>query len=204
MLEQSDGHSQFEELARAALLEITPASTIGAYAGEKDEGGGAVSVLFESSMPGYPGWQWVVSIAHVEGSEPTVLETELMPAEGALLAPDWVPWSDRLADYKAAQESAEGASPDVDADDDDTVDEDSDDLDDDDDEDLDDEDLDDEADEDDVLGNDVLHGGDLDGVDIDDLDDLDDLDEAAESDDDDDDDDDDDFDDDDDEQEKSY
>jgi hypothetical protein len=197
MLEQSDAHSQYEELALAALLEITPASTIGAYAGEKDEGGGAISVLFESSMPGYPGWQWVVSIAHVEGSEPTVLETELMPAEGALLAPDWVPWSDRLADYKAAQESAEGASTDIDDDeDDDTADDDSDDEDDD----LDDDELDDEPDEDDVLGNDVLHGGDLDGVDIDDLDDLDDLDDAAEGDDDDDDFDDDD----DDEQEKSY
>ncbi|MCU1439313.1 MAG: hypothetical protein JWP85_310 [Rhodoglobus sp.] len=199
MPEQSDARSQFEDLARGALLEITPASTIGEYAGEKDEGGGAVSVLFESSMPGYPGWQWVVSIAHVEGSEPTVLETELMPADGALLAPDWVPWSDRLADYKAAQESADGASPDVDDDaddDDDTADDDSDD----DDDDLDDDDLDDEPDEDDVLGNDVLHGGDLDGVDIDDLDDLDDLDDAAEGDDDDDDD----FDDDDDEQEKSY
>ena len=32
-----------------------------------------------------------------------MLETELMPGDGALLAPDWVPWADRLEEYKAAQ-----------------------------------------------------------------------------------------------------
>ncbi len=154
--------SPYEDLARGALLEITGAETIGAYAGQVDEGNGAVSVLFDSAQPGYPGWRWTVSIAHVEGEDPTVLETELMPSEGALLAPDWVPWSDRLADYKAAQELAGGASDE--ADDDDDPDDDDDIADDESD------DEDDELDEDDVLGNDVLHGGDLDGVDIDDPD----------------------------------
>jgi hypothetical protein len=198
MPEQAEAH-RYEDLARTALLEITSAATIGDYAGEQDEGDGAVSVLFESSMPGYPGWQWTVSIAQVEGSEPTVLEAELMPADGALLAPDWVPWSDRLADYKAAQEAAEGTGAETDElddadEDDDLADEDSDDEDDDlEDDDLD-EDSDEDPDEDDILGNDVLHGGDLDGVDIDDLD---------EESDDDEDDEDDDFDDED-EQEKSY
>jgi hypothetical protein len=153
----------FEELARGALLEITPASTVGDYVGTTDEGDGVVSILFASAQPGYPDWRWTVSIAQVEGAEPTVLEAELMPAEGALLAPDWVPWSDRLAEYKAAQASA-GEAEDDDSEDD--PDDDSDD--DDDDDESDDEDS--ELDEDDVLGNDVLHGGDLDGVDIDDAD----------------------------------
>ena len=129
--------ARYEELARGALLEITGEATIGAYAGEVEDGG-ATSVLFESKLAGYPGWRWTVAVAEVEGQEPTVLEAELMPAEGALLAPDWVPWSDRLAEYKAAQEALEA---DAETDDDD--------------------------DEDDVLGSDVLHGGDLDGVDID-------------------------------------
>jgi hypothetical protein len=171
---------QFEELARGALLEITPASTVGGYVGTTDEGDGIVSVLFASAQPGYPDWKWTVSIAQVPGEEPTVLEVELMPAEGALLAPDWVPWSDRLADYKAAQEHASESSDDSD--------DDSDESDDDDEDDEDESDSDEELDEDDVLGNDVLHGGDLDGVDIDDLD-------TDESDDDDDDDFDDDADD---------
>lgn len=186
---------RYEELARAALLEITPAETIGAYSGETDEGNGAVSVLFDSVQPGYPGWKWTVSIAQVPGEEPTVLEAELMPGEGALLAPDWVPWSDRLAEYKAAQDTAGGAE----AEDSDEDDVDPDDILDDDDE-LNDEidDDDDELDEDDVLGNDVLHGGDLDGVDIDDPD------EADDEDDDFDDEDDAPFGDEDDEAEKTY
>jgi len=182
---------RFEELARGALLEITPASTVGEYVGETDEGDGIVSVLFASAQPGYPDWKWTVSIAQVPGEEPTVLEVELMPAEGALLAPDWVPWSDRLAEYKAAQENAAPEDDSEESDDDDEDESDDDDESDDEDDDSED---DDELDEDDVLGNDVLHGGDLDGVDIDDLD----TDESE------DDDSDDDFDDDDEEVDRTY
>ena len=156
---------RFEDLARTALLEITSASTVGEWVGETDEGDGIVSVLFASAQPGYPDWKWTVSVAQVPGEEPTVLEVELMPAEGALLAPDWVPWSDRLAEYKAAQENAAPEDDSDESDDDDDSDDDADDEDDDEPDDSD-----DDLDEDDVLGNDVLHGGDLDGVDIDDLD----------------------------------
>ncbi|MGZ0211729.1 MAG: DUF3027 domain-containing protein, partial [Actinomycetales bacterium] len=102
-------NSQYEKLARGALLEITTDAAIGALVGEQVEGDGIVSVLFASALPGYPGWNWTVSVAHVEGEEPTILEAELMPAEGALLSPDWVPWSERLAEYKAAQAAAEAA-----------------------------------------------------------------------------------------------
>ena len=114
-----------------------------------------------------------MSIATLDGMEPSVLEVELMPGEGALLSPDWVPWIDRLAEYEAAQEAL-GASDGEPIDGtelaelDDSADNDSDDeRDDDDDE--------DDDDDDDDLDNDVLHGGDLDGVDIDgvDIDDLD-------------------------------
>ena len=189
---------QYEDLARGALLEITPAATVGDLVARTDEGDGVVSLLFASTQPGYPDWRWTVSVAHVEGEEPTVLEAELMPAEGALLAPDWVPWSERLAEYKAAQEAA-GVDDESEAAGE--SDEESDDEDDDDDLDDDESDEDDELDEDDVLGNDVLHGGDLDGVDIDDLDGESD----EESDEDDsDDDDDDDFDDDDEESDRTY
>jgi hypothetical protein len=94
------------DLGRAALLEITTADTVGDNAGSIDEGEGVVSVHFETTLAGYPGWHWTVSIARVNGEEPSVLETELLPGEGALLAPDWTPWVDRLADYRAAQEAA--------------------------------------------------------------------------------------------------
>ena len=163
------------EVAYAALTEITPVETIGDPAGEVSEGDGVVSVLFECALPGYPGWKWTVSVASLPDAEPSVLEVELMPGEGALLSPDWVPWSDRLAEYKAAQlaageevESDDDDIDDIDSDDesdeDDTADDDADDESDDDDEDDDD----DDDDDDHVIH--VVHGGDVDGIDIDELD----------------------------------
>ncbi|MFT4124462.1 MAG: DUF3027 domain-containing protein [Microbacteriaceae bacterium] len=101
-------------LARAALLEITAEDAVGADAGEREEGDGVVSYLFECRLPGYPGWRWTVSVATAVPAEgdaagnpvSSVLEAELLPGDGALLAPDWVPWSVRLAEWKAAQAAA--------------------------------------------------------------------------------------------------
>ncbi|KQM38477.1 DUF3027 domain-containing protein [Microbacterium sp. Leaf203] len=146
------------DLALAALQEITPASTVGPAAGYTAEDDGAVSLRFHTRLAGYPGWFWTVSVAVVDDSEPTVLEVELLPGDGALLAPDWVPWATRLAEYQAAQAAA-------------AVDDDSDDDDEDaDDDDSDDEDSDDEDDSDDEEPKARFHAGDLDGVDIDELD----------------------------------
>ncbi|MDF2562540.1 MAG: primase [Microbacterium sp.] len=161
------------DLALAALGEITPASTVGPAAGYLIEEDGSVSLRFENRLAGYPGWYWTVTVAQVDDEEPTVLELELLPGDGALLAPEWVPWAERLAEYRAHQvelaeaaAAAGGENGDADAvggddaleDDDDAL-EDDDDLDDD----LDDDDDDDRA-------ADILHAGDLDGVDIDELD----------------------------------
>jgi hypothetical protein len=174
---ESAAQTSVFEVAYAALLEVTPVETIGDPAGEAPESDGVVSVLFECALPGYPGWKWTVSVATVEGEQPTALEVELMPSEGALLSPDWVPWSDRLADYKAAQlaageevdESDDDADDDADDDEsDDDADDEADDDDDDSDEDDEDDESDDEDEDDDVIA--VVHGGDVDGVDIDELD----------------------------------
>lgn len=165
------------DLALAALHEITPPATVGPAAGYLAEDDGSLSLRFENRLAGYPGWYWTVTVARVEDAEPTVLEIELLPGDGALLAPDWVPWAERLAEYRAhqvelAEQAAAEASAVVEGDDDED-DEDSDDgLDEDElDEDSDDEDSDDEDDEDDDDLSPRLHAGDLDGVDIDELDD---------------------------------
>ncbi|WP_295105253.1 DUF3027 domain-containing protein [uncultured Microbacterium sp.] len=188
------------DLALAALHEITPASTVGPAADYLPEEDGSVSLRFENRLPGYPGWFWTVTVARVDDEEPTVLELELLPGDGALLAPEWVPWAERLAEYRAhqvelAEQAAAAAADDEDAasveDDDSDDDLDGDDLDDDDDDELDDDD-DDDIDEDELAAEPrELHAGDLDGVDIDELDDS-----AAADDDDADDDDEDESDDD--------
>jgi len=178
------------DLALAALHEITPASTVGPAAGYLVEDDGSVSLRFENRLPGYPGWYWTVTVARVEDAEPTVLEAELLPNEGALLAPEWVPWAERLAEYRAHQAelaeqaaaaAAESDSPEEPSDDGGSGDE----TDDDSDDELEDDEL---EDDDEFSDSRVLHAGDLDGVDIDELDDSaidQDDDSAVESDDDD-------------------
>ncbi len=145
--------SGFEQLARTALLEVTDARSIGPFVSETDEGDGVVSLRFESNLPGYLGWKWTVSVARIGDDEPTVLESELMPGDGALLAPEWVPWADRLDEYNAGRAAAEAdAALEDDEDDEDA-----------DDELVDDEDLIDEED----LVDDELDDDEYDGVDID-------------------------------------
>jgi len=156
--------------ARTALELITPADTIGEPLGYIVEGEHVLSLLFDCLMAGYPGWRWTVSLSRVDGdSAPQVLETELMPGDEALLAPEWVPWSDRLADSKVAEELAAAglAGADDDDDDDDRDDDDDDDHDDDNDDHDDDSDSDDDdesAESDDAADNGVDV---LDGIDVD-------------------------------------
>ncbi|MEJ1088933.1 DUF3027 domain-containing protein [Microbacterium sp. Mu-80] len=148
------------DLALAALHEVTPASTVGPSAGYTAEDDGVVSLRFENRLPGYPGWYWTVSVAQLDDADPTVLEVELMPGDRSLLAPDWVPWAERLAEYRAhqAELAAQGADEDEHDDESDGDEGALDDVDD-----LAAADFDDD-------GSPHLHGGDLDGVDIDELD----------------------------------
>ncbi|MDM4763730.1 DUF3027 domain-containing protein [Galbitalea sp. SE-J8] len=163
MPDSTGADAALAELARSAALEIAPAASVGDLVDTIDEGENVLSLQFDCLLPGYPGWRWTVSVARLEGLEPSVLEAELLPAEGALLAPDWVPWSERLAEWKAAQEEAALAAAedepveeldegDADADGDDELDAD----------DFDEDDADDESPR-------RTHGGDLDGVDIDEV-----------------------------------
>ena len=147
-------------LAREALAEITADDTVGELTGQTAEGDGVTTLTFAATMLGYPGWHWTVSVAELPGEAPTVLEAELLPGEGALLAPDWVPWSERLEEYRAAQAAAAAAGEetdevefvaDEDADDDESDDDESDD-------DADAADEDDADDEDDDFGDDPHDG----------------------------------------------
>lgn len=72
-----------------------------------EEEPGLKSYLFKSTLKGYVGWFWSVSIFQSEGESPTISEVVLLPGEEALVAPNWVPWSERLADWKALQAELE-------------------------------------------------------------------------------------------------
>ena len=117
----AETRTSLESVAREALHEVTPARTVGALR-EIVADGDVATVTFSPLMGGYPGWVWTVSVSTMEPDAPSVLETELIPGDGALTAPDWVPWADRLEEYLAHQ--AELADDESDDDEDDEDDED--------------------------------------------------------------------------------
>ncbi len=52
---------------------------------------------FLAHLPGYQGWQWAVVVASYPGADhATVSEVVLVPGPESLLAPQWVPWDQRV------------------------------------------------------------------------------------------------------------
>ncbi|HEY8295522.1 MAG TPA: DUF3027 domain-containing protein [Micrococcaceae bacterium] len=85
------------EVAREGILSIADAGQIGAHLGARSEGERVVTHLFECTMPGYLGWQWFAVLARVSRSKvATVDEVGLLPSEKSVVAPEWVPWADRV------------------------------------------------------------------------------------------------------------
>ncbi len=89
------------DLARSVAQDVAGGPVgqhLGAQADPAGPGGGAVVThSFASTHRAYVGWRWAVTLARAEGSEvATVDEVVLLPGSGALLAPAWVPWSERV------------------------------------------------------------------------------------------------------------
>ena len=69
--------------------------------------------LFECLLPGYRGWFWFATLSRAPRSKvATICEVGLIPGDDALLAPEWVPWADRLQASERDNNGAEdeGAS----------------------------------------------------------------------------------------------
>ncbi|QPK83775.1 DUF3027 domain-containing protein [Corynebacterium qintianiae] len=82
--------------ARQALEEIAEGE-IGPHIGVAAVSPNVATHRFEADVPGYPGWEWNAVVACATGSSwVTVNEVALVPANDALQAPDWVPYSERL------------------------------------------------------------------------------------------------------------
>ncbi|MFD5426995.1 DUF3027 domain-containing protein [Streptomyces sp. NPDC127084] len=85
------------DLARAAAEEAAAPGVVGEHVGVVSEGDRVVTHLFECKEPGYRGWRWAVTVARASRAKVVTLdETVLLPGSDALLAPEWVPWSERL------------------------------------------------------------------------------------------------------------
>lgn len=85
------------DLARAAAEETAAPGVVGEHSGLVSEGDRVVTHFFECKEPGYRGWRWAVTVARASRAKIVTLdETVLLPGPDALLAPEWVPWSERL------------------------------------------------------------------------------------------------------------
>lgn len=99
--------TDYQSLAREAANESYGKSSVGEFSHTYQEAqDGVISYLFKSKLKGYPDWFISVTL-FVSGWEATVSEVQLTPGDTSLVAPKWVPWSERLADYKALQAAME-------------------------------------------------------------------------------------------------
>jgi hypothetical protein len=86
------------DLARQPAEEIAEPGTVGEHQGYQPEGERVGTHSFDCTSPAYRGWRWAVTVARPpRGRSATIDEVHLLPGIGALLAPEWLPWSDRIA-----------------------------------------------------------------------------------------------------------
>ncbi|WP_160098783.1 DUF3027 domain-containing protein [Rhodococcus sp. T7] len=84
------------ELARTAVVQLQEGG-VGDYLGVTSEDECAATHRFVADLPGYRGWQWAVVVAADPGSDrATVSELALLPGPDALVAPEWIPWDQRI------------------------------------------------------------------------------------------------------------
>ena len=108
------------DVARAAIEGIAPAEQIGRHLAAKSEGDRLVTHLFESKLAGYGGWQWYAVLTRNSRSKVvTVDELGLLPSDDSILAPEWIPWAERVrpGDEQGEDElaAAAGTAPPEDA-----------------------------------------------------------------------------------------
>ena len=103
-----------KDMALQGVQEIAPAHAIGLVHHVRAEEERLSTHLFECTLPGYRGWFWFATLSRAPRSRvATICEVGLLPGDDALIAPDWVPWADRVRpedlEENTAQENAESA-----------------------------------------------------------------------------------------------
>lgn len=85
------------DYARQQLVDAVGADEVGEHLGEAADGERVLTHWFATTHPGYVGWRWAVTLARAPRQKaPTVNEIVLLPGADALVAPEWIPWKDRI------------------------------------------------------------------------------------------------------------
>lgn len=88
------------ELALEALVEAAPAGSFGEFISEI-ESETEIEIRFQSLLTSYSDWNWTVILSKPDKRRAaTVSEVLLLATESSLVSPPWVPWSERLAEYR--------------------------------------------------------------------------------------------------------
>lgn len=85
------------ELAHDAVTDDVGPVIVGEYAGFTMDGERVGTHSFACTDPAYVGWRWAVTVARAPRAKvATICEIVLLPGPESLLAPEWIPWSDRI------------------------------------------------------------------------------------------------------------
>lgn len=85
------------DVALAVTEEAAGPHSVGEHLGVVAEGDRVVTHLFACKEPAYRGWRWATTLARASRAKiVTIDETVLLPGPDSVLAPEWVPWSERL------------------------------------------------------------------------------------------------------------
>jgi hypothetical protein len=85
------------EVALAMTEEAAGPQSVGEHLGVVAEGDRVVTHYFACKESAYRGWRWATTLTRAPRAKNiTVDETVLLPGQDSVLAPEWVPWSERL------------------------------------------------------------------------------------------------------------
>lgn len=85
------------DLAYRSAIDDAGPQSVGEHLGLDADSDLLVTHRFACTMSGYVGWQWHVTLTRASGTQRvTVNGVHLLPTDGALLAPAWVPWNERI------------------------------------------------------------------------------------------------------------
>lgn len=85
------------DLAREAAEASSHVFGVGEWLEVVPEGDRVATHYFATTHPGYVGWRWAVTLTRAARAKAaTVDEVMMVPGPDALVAPAWIPWSERI------------------------------------------------------------------------------------------------------------